>query len=189
LLTLREWLFGREFVSQASCPQCGSRLELSFTADEVRGCAEAPPDRLSVTAAGHEIEFRLPSSLDLMSVAGRKDDSAEQALLERCLLRARSNGAETTLAQLPAEVVDEIVKQMSQADPLADTRTTLTCAACGHRWDSVFDIARFLWAEIESWAVRALREVHALALAYGWSEPEILRLSPWRRQFYLQCVS
>jgi hypothetical protein len=122
-------------------------------------------------------------------LAGRKDDAAEQALLERCLLKVHRDGAETTVAALPAEVVDEIVKQMSEADPQADTRTSLNCAACGHRWDSVFDVARFLWAEIDSWAMRVLREVHSLALAYGWSEQEILRLSPWRRQFYLQCVS
>ena len=190
LLTLREQLFGPEFVSQASCPKCGSRLEVSFTADDVRARGETPPGNgLSLCAAGHEIEFRLPTSLDLLSIAGRTGDAAEQALLDRCLLKAHRDGEETTAAGLPAEVVDEIITRMSEADPQADTRTSLTCVACGHRWDTVFDISQFLWAEIDSWALRALREVHLLASAYGWSESEILRLSPLRRHFYLQCAS
>jgi hypothetical protein len=33
-----------------------------------------------------------------------------------------------------------------------------------------------------------LGDVHELARAYGWSEPEVLALSPWRRAAYLALV-
>ena len=39
-----------------------------------------------------------------------------------------------------------------------------------------------------AWAVRLLGEVHELASAYGWREHDVLALSPWRRQAYLQMV-
>ena len=46
-----------------------------------------------------------------------------------------------------------------------------------------------LWAEISARAQHLLREVHLLASAYGWSEQQILELSPTRRASYLRMVS
>ena len=64
----------------------------------------------------------------------------------------------------------------------------LACPACGHRWQSVFDIAAFLWREIDAWAQRTLRDVHALARGYGWHESDILALTATRRQIYLEMI-
>jgi hypothetical protein len=64
----------------------------------------------------------------------------------------------------------------------------LSCSACGGAWDRPLDIGQFLWDEISAEAHRLAREVHALARAYGWSEAEILGLSPRRRQLYLELV-
>ena len=49
-----------------------------------------------------------------------------------------------------------------------------------------FDVAAFLWASVERWALLTLRDVHQLALAYGWGEGDVLALSPLRRQLYLE---
>jgi hypothetical protein len=46
----------------------------------------------------------------------------------------------------------------------------------------------FFWKEINHWANRILREVHLLASTYGWSEADILALTPTRRQWYLALV-
>jgi hypothetical protein len=50
----------------------------------------------------------------------------------------------------------------------------------------LFDIASFLWRETHGWAQGTLRDVHGLAAAYGWREEDVLRLSPTRRQIYLE---
>jgi hypothetical protein len=81
-----------------------------------------------------------------------------------------------------------VAQKMSDADPQADVHTGLTCPECGHHWEAVFDIVSFFWEEIENWIRRTLREVHLLASAYNWRESDILALSPWRRQYYLQMV-
>ncbi|HXI74354.1 MAG TPA: hypothetical protein VNG94_02120, partial [Pyrinomonadaceae bacterium] len=86
-------------------------------------------------------------------------------------------------------VTDAVAKRMAEADPQADLRLDLSCPACGHRWQALFDIDSFFWSEINAWAQRVLTEVHALASAYGWRERDILDLSPRRRQFYLGLVS
>ena len=43
-------------------------------------------------------------------------------------------------------------------------------------------------SEIDAWARTILYQVHLLASVYGWSESEILALSPWRRHLYLQMI-
>jgi hypothetical protein len=89
------------------------------------------------------------------------------------------------VSELPEAVVQEINRRMAEADPQADVQVTVSCAACGVAWQAMFDIASFLWGEVDRWARRMLHEVHVLASAYGWTEAEILRLGPWRRRVYL----
>lgn len=190
LLTLREWTFGPRFASIAHCPACREPLELSFSVADVRVAAEPlPQEVLAVSAAGYEVAFRLPTSADLALVEASGDGAnARDDLLKRCLLSARRNGRSRSVGRLPARVLDAVVERMSDVDPQADVYAPLTCPACSHAWHVTFDIASFFWAEIESWAYRMLREVHDLASAYSWREPDILALSPARRQFYLQLV-
>ncbi len=76
----------------------------------------------------------------------------------------------------------------AQADPLAEIRLHFDCPACSASFDENLDLGDFVWAEIESQAKQVLREVHLLARAYGWSESEILALSPARRSTYLEIV-
>jgi hypothetical protein len=89
---------------------------------------------------------------------------------------------------LPESVVSAMAEQMAQADAPADIQLALTCPVCGQHWQAIFDIVSFFWSEIDAWAYRTLRDVHCLAAAYGWREADILALSPWRRQFYLEMV-
>jgi hypothetical protein len=77
---------------------------------------------------------------------------------------------------------------MSNADPMADIHLALNCPSCEHKWMAPFDIVAFLWREISAAARRLLREVHTLASAYGWTESEILALSPVRRRAYLEMI-
>jgi hypothetical protein len=53
----------------------------------------------------------------------------------------------------------------------------------------LFDIGEFFWTEIAVQAQRLLREIDALARAYGWTEREILSLPGQRRQAYLELVA
>ena len=77
---------------------------------------------------------------------------------------------------------------MAAADPQADVELALSCPACGHAWPAAFDIASFLWTEVDAWARVLLHEIHALASAYGWREADILALSPRRRRAYLELI-
>ena len=190
LLSLQEQVFGQRMEGLATCPICGQCLEMSFSCSEIRAPFEEAPEReLSVNVDGCVLSLRPPSSLDLMAISGLDDlDAATQALTKRCILGACYQGTETSLDQLPEAVLKAAQQRMDQADPQADVRLALCCPECGHRWQEAFDILSFLWLEIVAWAYRILNNVHTLASAYGWSESEILAMSPWKRQVYLNLV-
>ena len=190
LLTLREWMFGPELNSVIACAACAAKLELNLT---VRSLKTRQPkeqtERLSLSTNGLDVEFRVPNSLDLEAAARVPDFAAARTLLlDRCLERASLAGQSVAAADLPADVVDAIANRMAAADPQADLQLALECPSCGHRWQALFDIARYSWREIDGWAVRILKEVHTLARAYCWAEADILSMTPVRRRAYLDLV-
>lgn len=187
LLDLRENLFGSEIASVALCPACGERLDLNFLVDDIRlPVAAGNGEPLMVDAGGYRLLFRLPDSLDLASLPIDTDaEGARDHLLRRCLLSAERDGEPAAGGDLPGEVLDLLLAGMGEADPQADLQMSLACPACGHSWSAIFDIVSYLWNEIDLWARGMTREVHILARAYGWSEKEILAVSPRRRRIYL----
>jgi hypothetical protein len=186
LLTLREWTFGSRVDSLVPCPRCGERLELTFNVADVRVDGEAPPE-LPVAVAEYVLRLRPPNSTDIAALAAEPSVERKRRLLfERCLIEAHRDGQDAPPETLPAEALDTAARHMAEADPQADIQLDIACSHCGERWRSVFDIAAFFWIEIEAWACRILREVHTLASAYGWSERDILALTPARRQAYLE---
>ncbi len=195
LLTLREWTFGPALTSLAACPVCNERVELAFETSDIRAETEAESEKpLLLNVAEHELALRLPNSEDLMAIANEESAASNPAtartlLLARCILQARRGDAGVTIEDLPAEVGVAAARAMAEADPQADVQLALACPNCGHEWQANFDIVAYFWAEINGWAVRLLREVHALAAAYGWREADILALSPLRRQLYLEMLS
>lgn len=191
LLDLRQQMLGPGMECTANCPACGERLEFSLQVPELIAQAEPHPGGvLSTASGGFEVSFRLPNSLDLASLpASASAAQGARHLLRSCLLEARQQGAAKTVADLPEEVAEAIASAMEKAEPQANLTLRLACPACRHGWLSPFDIVTFFWAEIEAWAERLLYDVHTLASAYGWSESEILHLSAWRRQRYLDWVN
>src|SRR4051812_27885992 len=177
LLAIREQTFGSSVTGIADCPNCSERIELTFDVSEI-AMPDAPVATESFTASG--VRFRLPDSRDLLALTGSGDVASGRALLlRRCVVDREADS-------LTDDDVAAIVSAMAEADPQADVQLDLSCPACQHQWFAVFDIASFLWTEVNAWAHRTLQDVHRLAVAYGWREPDILSLSPWRRQVYLE---
>ncbi|HEV2737525.1 MAG TPA: hypothetical protein VGU66_03005 [Candidatus Elarobacter sp.] len=187
LLALREAALGPRMTGLVGCPRCGEQLELELTTRDLR---IAPPRDAALTLRGddHELQLRLPDSRDLLAVAALDASAAPAALLERCLVLARVGGEPASADRLSPDLVAEAGRRLADADPQTDVRFALACPACGCDWSAPFDIVAFLWAEIETWANRLLGDVHVLASAYGWSEPDVLAVSPARRRSYLQMV-
>jgi hypothetical protein len=109
-------------------------------------------------------------------------------LLAHCQVspEAARHGSDARL--WPDSFIAKIEQRMAEADSGATIELAISCDRCGHGWSVLFDIAHYVWEEIEAHAKRLLREVHALARAYAWSEHEILAMTDSRRALYLEMV-
>lgn len=175
LLTLHRVLFGDLLPASVDCPQCIEKLEFSLSAASL---CHSDSDRPALI----EIEgllVRLPTTRDLATIAGERDvGTAIQKLLISLI--------ETAGAAVPVGFAEKVVKAFETASPDIDLALDLTCPDCAHRWTEPFDVASYLWTEVEREARFLFDEVDVLARTYGWPERDILSLTPARRAAYLE---
>lgn len=190
LFELRKKTFGDTLNAFSECPQCAGRLEIRFATTAIKPPDGNSPDVLEMNSDGTTVRFRLPTSIDLAeALSVGSIDQARETLFARCVVEAQTNGAIVASNELPQGVREEINRRMATSEPAAEVLLNLQCPFCTHSWQAFFDIASFFWTEISAQARRLLREVDALARAYGWGEAEILGLSATRRQAYLELIA
>lgn len=183
LAELRCACFGPTLNGWTACRQCGEKLEFQFDGNAFAETGASQPEE-HVSIAGHV--FRLPTSRDLAQIAAQPDvASAVRHLLDRCLVSQDSSESTLTWSE---EEIDSIGERLALADPLAEILLHFKCPVCDETFDESLDLPVFLWSELEGYAKRLLHDVHLLASAYGWSEAEVLALSPTRRNYYLELV-
>ena len=179
LAELRCSCFGPALQGWIACPQCGEKLEFQMDGRAMPSAQEGSTERVTVNGR----TYRLPTARDLARAAQEPDpQNSALKLLQICSLDGDA------AAGWSAEDVEAAEQSLAQADPMAETRLAMECPKCGKQWDETLDLASFVWAEIEARAKRLLVEIHSLASAYGWTEPEILSLSEARRACYLELV-
>ncbi|MGW8887823.1 T4 family baseplate hub assembly chaperone [Streptomyces sp. NPDC055749] len=191
LFALRRSLFGERMQVRVECGACGEAMEFDLDAGAL-GARPAARDRpLRVAEDDWVVEFRLPTVAGL-AAAGAAGSPAEarRLLVTDCTVRALRGGepvaAEHLAALLPERVERLIAEKAAEADPTAEVTLNVACPECGEATPAELDITFYLWTELDNWARDLLLDVHLLATAYGWSEPEILALSPIRRRYYLE---
>lgn len=177
----RDW-FGPRLKGRAICPQCAVETEFDLEIDSVLGAASASPGGpCEVESGGRRLRLKPVTTLDLAAALACEDEACARRLLAgRCVQPL--DGGETP----EGAALDEVMPLLRACDPLGEVRVGLTCPACGREWSELIDAPGFVWARVDLYAQRLLREVHGLASVYGWSETEILTLSPARRGLYLE---
>lgn len=178
LLSLRAAWFGRRIDAYVDCETCGNRLALTLDTGELLAATPAVDDPGWTAAVG--MRLRAPCSRDLAAAAAEPDaGAAALVILRRCGLGPDIPGSES---------MPEAEKAIEALDPGAEVTLALECDACGQRGTADLDPGTLLWEEIAAHAHTLLLAVHELARAYGWSESEILALTPRRRAAYLELV-
>ena len=184
---LRARLFGTWLEAITRCPVCRTEVEIGLDQQDLLAGHPEPEPEVTVHHNGQPYRFRTPASTDLAVVSavsavaeGPGPDPAV-ALIRQCV----AEGDPEVFAADPGPVL----AAWEQADPLAEVTLRMTCPDCDQEWDETLDVAAYLWRELDAWCRRTLADVHDLARAYGWSEPQVLALSPWRRQIYLGLVT
>ncbi|MFD8716617.1 hypothetical protein ACFV2H_00950 [Streptomyces sp. NPDC059629] len=165
------------------CARCGEQLDVPVhPAALPRGPRYDPARPLEVEVAGVRIAFRLPDTGDLRALAGTDDPRAGRwLLLARCL----PDGADG----IDEEAAALIEAAMEEASPGASVTLAVDCPVCAASTVAALDIPALLWAQVQTRALTLLHEVHVLARAYGWTEPDVLALGPVRRAAYLELAA
>ena len=180
LLALRRALFGERLPARLTCTACDEELEVDVDVTSLIGAGAATGEPVTVTSGAWRVRVRPPTPGDLLAAGGRAE------LLARCVLEASHDGEPAGPADLPGAVAAQVVAALAEADPCADLQLTVRCVRCGRTVSAGLDVVSYLWAELDSWARATLLDVHLLASAYGWSEPQCLAVSPTRRRYYLE---
>jgi hypothetical protein len=186
LLELRERLFGTRLECETRCPRCGDRLEFALATAALRVAPSGQEHEVQqLELDGVSVTFRAATVADLDACADIiVPEQASQALLARCIQRIEPAGA-----TLDATQAEAVAQRMATVDPQADLPVELACPQCAQSWTEPFDIGAFVAREMNGWAQRVLDDIHVLAASYGWSERDILALSPARRRHYVERVA
>ena len=182
-LHVRRLTFGEQLPCVVRCPACGEPMDVDLAVADLLG-AEQPdlPDAWDERVAGRRVRFRLPTGTDLEAAAraGRHDpDAGLRDLVGACVLSPAA----------PAEAaVDAVGERMRELDPLAEITLELRCPECRQGGSVAFDPGAHLLREAALDASALIEDVHRLALAYGWREPDVLALPVPRRRRYLDLV-
>ncbi|MGE3154208.1 MAG: hypothetical protein AB7G48_14300 [Nitrospiraceae bacterium] len=197
LAEIRARTFGWDLASVARCPACRELVDVGI---DVRAIfsdrAPAAPNGelyrqpLVIESNDFVVHVAIPAVRDLEAIlTATAPVEGLRLLLRRCVLRAERRGAPCEVEDLSEDVRALIDQRLAEADPHGAVRLSLHCPGCDHRWVLSFDVLAYFWSEIRTGARRLLREIHALASAYGWRESEILILSAARRRAYLELVA
>jgi len=181
-LGLRNAHFHGIWPMRSTCPQCGAEVEFSVDSAELAAnlASGVSDERKQLDWRGLTITVRAPTVDDLRTAAkaGQPAEVA-RALLARCI-----DGVDLT--NCDDDAIQELGDRLESLDPAAILQFDLTCPDCAHAWPALVDVSDAVWSEVRGVAERLLLEVDALARAYGWTEQQVLALSPTRRAAYLQ---
>lgn len=174
---IRAELFSCRVPSVSNCPACQAPVEFDVRLDQCFQLQAVSFDLPAEQALPSGVSKLRPlTTADVIEHLERGRDESE--LLHRCVTYSDDDSRRSIEPYAVAE-------QLELLDPEARIEFSLCCPDCGQNWSSLFDIVTVFWIDLNTWARRMMQEIHQLAARYGWSEAEILSISPWRRAIYL----
>ncbi len=161
---------------------CGEMLDVAVDVAAVAALPVHPPSTMLPVGTGPQaMTVRLPTTADLQALAGLDPHRARRLLLARCVHPLNDD--------LPDDVDAAVDAALESASPAGAVEVLVRCPGCDAERETALDVPALLWAEVEARALALLEEVHVLAVAYGWTEAEVLALTAQRRATYLQLAT
>jgi hypothetical protein len=179
-------LLGQSFAwSTHACAACRAPFDVSLDlADLPVGTAGESYPSQELSIGGRRVRVRAPAGADQIRIAGIADKAhAARFLAERCITPCDDSGHDG-LGELSTDdlaLIDAAVESLSPGQPWA---MEAACPEC--RSINLIPI------DVTGWLARLAegptRDVHEIAMAYGWSERDILALPRSQRQKYIALI-
>jgi hypothetical protein len=168
--------FGAAIDGILRCEGCDEELDVVVPLAELAGNASA------ATAEAAGLVVRAPTTRDLVE-AGAADD-APRTLMTRCVRDPDGEAVEPDA--LDAEQLAEVDAAAEELAGAAGLVLRGPCPACGEDATVPLDVGALLWEQVVRSARGLLAEVAELGASFGWSEEDVLALTPPRRRAYLR---
>ena len=177
---------GPQVQTVLTCPDCGAVLDVPLLLDELLELFDGtdPTDVVPAAAGGGAVTVdgvvvRGPTTEDLLVAIASPQPST--ALRDRCVTWPAGMAA-AILDPAVQERVSAAVEELGGASALA---VRLDCPDCGGEVAAEVDAVALLADRVADEVRDLLADVAELAMAFGWSEADVLRLSDARRRAYL----
>lgn len=156
----------RWVTTQCTDPACGEKLDLELDLIAFR------QDWRTEEVPFEGGRLRLPRPADLAELRDAAPERLAHTLFE-------GTSPERGGWEAKAEAA------LAQADPLGDLELRAACPGCSGEVAEPLFLETFLLTELALEASRLMDEIHVLAFAYHWTEPDIMALPETRRRHYL----
>jgi hypothetical protein len=174
--------FGNRIDCVLHCEACDSPFDIDFHLPDLLASLDLPSadiatTRESILALEDGRRVRLPRGSDELALQGMSVESAEAALLARCIVEGEA-----------APQDQAVLEALERTAPILDTELAATCPECGAAVQAHFDLQHYLLTAIMQEAPARIAEIHLLAATYGWSLREILELDRKRRRAFASAI-
>lgn len=164
------------------CAACSKRFEIELPHAAIVA-ARAAPESVELQRADGDtpLTLRRATGNDLRAWHDEASGGGEADALSM-LARLCTRGAPEACDVAPAAAA------LAAADPLVAFMAACACPECGADAEIDVDLEALALQRLAARQQQLLREVHALASRYGWTEREILAVAPARRARYLELI-
>ncbi|TDR56529.1 hypothetical protein DFP85_10341 [Halomonas ventosae] len=187
----REWLLQRAALRfrgqwdwyEAPCDACGARFDLRLSLTDIPHVDAGPgfPVAEVSTSLGRR-RFEAPNGGHEEALAGMRDvEDPRRVFAALCGL---SEAAEAEAIRFDLHDLARIDAALEAVSPDVADSVDAVCPYCGSASKARIDPLTFAFPGVET----PLREVHLIASAYRWTEPEILDLPVARRRAYAELI-
>jgi len=188
LLAIVVSTLGQHLRLQVSCSKSDCHEPMEVDLDLALFIQDEPPFRLFCRPDSEtELELRLPNGLDQLNWINNQDDMADNWFSEMASsLVSRVNGEiPSQRFRVSENWLDQIGMELEQHDDLTALEINTSCPACGADLLIDLDLEAKLLEILSTEQKLLLKQIHRLALAYHWSEADIVVMPNKRRQYYL----
>ncbi|MBS9405394.1 hypothetical protein KG088_17440 [Halomonas sp. TRM85114] len=187
----REWLLQRAALRfrgqwewyEAPCDACGARFDLRLSLTDIprTGAGSGFPVAEVSTSLGRR-RFEAPNGGHEEALASMRDDEDPRRVF--AALCGLSEAAEAEAIRFDLHDLARIDAALEAVSPDVADSVEAFCPDCGSACQARIDPLTFAFPLVET----LLREVHVIASAYCWTEPEILDLPVARRRAYAELI-
>jgi hypothetical protein len=187
LLDLHAHLFGPRLELRSRCAECGAVVEFACEIPALLTNRQPHQSTYVLESHGCHLVFRLPTSDDVIAATGPgDDDDFARRLVDRCVVSAAAGDRNVAPSTLSEDVLSALSDQMELLDPTALVSFSVQCPGCQVGWSARLDVGEVVWQRVRASAEQLLIDIDLLAHRYGWTEQDVLGLSPMRRAAYVQ---